>query len=270
MAFAEFDDVRLFYTDEGSGGPPLLLVHGWTCDSHDWTFQLDDFAAVHRVIAADLRGHGRSSVPGDGYRPGIFAADLAALLLRLETGPVIAVGHSLGTLVVSALAVNHPDLVRAVVVVDPAYGLDAALVPMLSEVVAAMRGPEGVESAAGLFDQLDGSAISPALSTWHRRRLLGTPKDVMVETFNGLFGVEDNFSFRPAADEFLRRRACPVLAFHTDAEKAAWEKGVLAESASVSPHHKVVTWGGSGHWLHQERPEQFNASVLQWVAALPA
>jgi pimeloyl-ACP methyl ester carboxylesterase len=269
MAFAELDGVQLFYTDEGAAEPPLLLVHGWTCDSHDWTFQLDDFTAAHRVIAADLRGHGRSSVPGDGYLPRVFADDLAALLVRLETGPVVAIGHSLGTLVVSALAVNHPDLVRAAVVVDPPYGLHAEIAPLLTEVMAAMRGPEGVAAAAGLFDRLDGSNISPALATWHRRRLLGTPKDVIVQTFNGIFGSEDNFAFRPAAVDFLRRRACPVLAFHTDAEKAAWETGVVAESASVSPHSQVVTWADSGHWLHQERPEEFNAAVLDWVATLP-
>ncbi len=269
MAFAQLDEVRLFYTDEGSSDPPLLLVHGWTCDSHDWTFQFDDFTAAHRVIAADLRGHGRSSVPGDGYLPRVFAADLAALLLRLETGPVVAIGHSLGTLVVSALAVDHPERVRAVVVVDPAYGLAASIAPMLAETVAAMRGPQGVETAVGLFDHLDGPAIAPGLSTWHRRRLLGMPKDVLVETFNGIFGVEDSFSFRPAADDFLRRRGCPVLAFHTDPEKAAWESGVLAESASVSAYNEVVTWSDSGHWLHQERPDEFSAAVLQWVAALP-
>jgi pimeloyl-ACP methyl ester carboxylesterase len=43
---------ELFFTDEGSGSP-VLFVHGWTCDSHDWAFQYDAFMARHRVILID-------------------------------------------------------------------------------------------------------------------------------------------------------------------------------------------------------------------------
>ena len=40
MAFADLGDVQLFYTDEGTGDPPMLFVHGYTGDSHDWSWQL--------------------------------------------------------------------------------------------------------------------------------------------------------------------------------------------------------------------------------------
>ena len=66
MAFADMGDVQLFLTDEGTGGPPMLFVHGYTCDSHDWSWQLPHFVAKHRVIVVDLRGHGRSSTPEGG------------------------------------------------------------------------------------------------------------------------------------------------------------------------------------------------------------
>ena len=48
MAYADVNGVRLFYTDDGADGPPLLLVHGWACDSHDWSWQIDAFAEQHR------------------------------------------------------------------------------------------------------------------------------------------------------------------------------------------------------------------------------
>ena len=121
MPFAELGEVSLFYTDAGAGDPPILFVHGYSCDSHDWSWQLPHFASTHRVIAVDLRGHGRSSVPEDGYDPSQYAADLAALLERQSVAPVVAIGHSLGGAIVSALAVEHAEMVRAVVVVDPAY-----------------------------------------------------------------------------------------------------------------------------------------------------
>src|SRR4051794_34702104 len=109
MPFAEGDDIRMFYTDEGSGSP-VLFVHGWTCDSLDWSWQLDAFMAGHRVIAVDLRSHGRTSLGGtDGdHTAQRYASDLAVLLAQLDTGPVVAIGHSLGGVVVSALSVEHP------------------------------------------------------------------------------------------------------------------------------------------------------------------
>jgi pimeloyl-ACP methyl ester carboxylesterase len=78
MAFADVGDVRLFFTDDGDGDRPILFVHGFSCDSHDWTWQFPHFVDGHRVIAVDLRGHGRSSVPDQGYEPRQFAADIAA------------------------------------------------------------------------------------------------------------------------------------------------------------------------------------------------
>ena len=55
MAFAEVEGVRLFFTDDGTGGPPMFFVHGFSCDSHDWNWQIPHFVANHRVIAPDLR-----------------------------------------------------------------------------------------------------------------------------------------------------------------------------------------------------------------------
>jgi pimeloyl-ACP methyl ester carboxylesterase len=72
-------------------------------------------------VAVDLRGHGRSSAPDRGCGAVDLAGAVAAWLRRLSTGPVVAMGHSLGGSVVSALAIEHPDPVRRLVGVDPAY-----------------------------------------------------------------------------------------------------------------------------------------------------
>ena len=118
-------DVELFYTDDGSGARTVLLIHGLSCDSDDWVWQLGPLAGRYRVVAVDLRGHGRSSAPSSGYTPPELAADLAGFIEVLALGPVIAIGHSLGGVVASALAVEYPLLVEAVVTIDPAYGIPA-------------------------------------------------------------------------------------------------------------------------------------------------
>ena len=137
MPFLDVGEAVLFFTDSGEvpgqQGPPVLLVHGWTCDSNDWVFQLDPLASTRRVLAADLRGHGRSSAPAGGYSAQSYAADLVALLDRLGIGEVVVVGHSLGGSVAAALAVEHPDRVRAMVVVEPAYGQEPAALAWLRD-----------------------------------------------------------------------------------------------------------------------------------------
>ena len=55
------DSVRIHYTDQGSGKPTLVFVHGWSCDASYWDAQVPVFAKTHRVIAIDLAGHGSSA-----------------------------------------------------------------------------------------------------------------------------------------------------------------------------------------------------------------
>ena len=84
--------VDLFYTDTGSG-PPVLLLHGWTCDGTDWAWLESDLEVDHRVINVDHRGHGRSSVVDGPYGAKPMAHDAADLLRHLEVDDVIVVGH---------------------------------------------------------------------------------------------------------------------------------------------------------------------------------
>ena len=149
VIFIDLPEVRLFYTDRGSG-PLLLFVHGWMCDSHDWSWQLPAFED-YRAIAVDLRGHGRSSVPDDGYTTKRFAADLVALLDAVDAAPVVVIGHSLGGAVVTALAVEHPDRVRGCVTVDPALGLPADMGSALSSTAMGFDGPEASERLGAIM-----------------------------------------------------------------------------------------------------------------------
>ncbi len=264
MGHCDLGEVRLFFTEDGSGDPPILLIHGWTCDSHDWSWQFDAFTGSHRVVAVDLRGHGRSSTPSSGYKPATMAADLAGLVRSLGLPPVVAVGHSMGALVASALAVEYPELVRAVVAVDPAYGLAgevAAAVPALCD---AMAVPGGLDVVATVLGGMEGSDTSAALRNWHRRRVLGMDQEVVAACARGMYKDADQFGLRQAASDYLRKRSCPTLAVWVSAEAAQWEQSLMD-----NPSDKCVNWSGAGHWLHQERPEEFNELVLSWVRVLP-
>ena len=87
--------VRLWYEERGTG-PALVLLHGWCMSSAVWSFQLEQLSGIFRVIAPDLRGHGRSERSGDGYSFEKFAADIAALFRHLDLRQAILAGWSLG------------------------------------------------------------------------------------------------------------------------------------------------------------------------------
>jgi pimeloyl-ACP methyl ester carboxylesterase len=69
---------------------------------------------------------------------------------------------------------------------------------------------------------------------------------------------------RSESDPYLRRRQCPVLSFYADPLRAPVEAALLADD----PLSRVVSWEGAGHWLHQERPAEFNALVGAWLESI--
>jgi pimeloyl-ACP methyl ester carboxylesterase len=111
----------------GGSGPGVLAVHGITSNSHAWVGvarALDDRASL---AAPDLRGRGRSAhLPGP-YGVAAYARDLLAVLDRLELGQTVVVGHSLGAYIVARLAADHPERVRAAVLVDGGLTIPGAL-----------------------------------------------------------------------------------------------------------------------------------------------
>lgn len=61
------DGVALYYEEQGQGKPALVFVHGWCCDRTYHAPQVAHFSKTHRCVALDLRGHGESDKPEEGY-----------------------------------------------------------------------------------------------------------------------------------------------------------------------------------------------------------
>jgi pimeloyl-ACP methyl ester carboxylesterase len=218
------------------------------------------FVESHRVIAVDLRGHGRSSAPEHGYGALDFASDLAGLLDTLKVERVVAFGHSMGGVVVSALAVEHPERVDGLVCVDPAYLLPDETAQDVEPVIAALDTADPVPLVQQILGGFESAAWAPALRTWQLRRVAGVPPHVLRQAFvsqvKGL-ALESNSA------PYLARRACPVLSFYADPLRVGIETALFTNGESHS-----IGWEGAGHWLHQERPAEFNALVGTWLTSL--
>ena len=90
------DGVQIFYKDWGRG-QPIVFHHGWPLSADDWDAQMLFFVYQgYRVVAADRRGHGRSSQVSDGHDMDHYAADVAAVVEHLDLRDAVHVGHSTG------------------------------------------------------------------------------------------------------------------------------------------------------------------------------
>lgn len=255
---------RLFFTDVGSG-PDVMLLHGWTCDSHDWSWQLPVFESKYRVVAPDLRGHGRSEVmPSGCYAAADYVADIEALILAAYQGrKFILVGHSMGAQIAARVAAKRPDLVRAVVSIDGALGFDAAAArvfgKMAEDLVAGDPGALAAALFAGAYDQ----ATDPAFKRWHARRVQGMPQHVVRETFAPLFTGPDQIGVGEASARFCRQLTVPVYHLCRDPAQAS-----RMESWFSHPKSKVEAWTGAGHWIMLDRKDDVNAAVSAWIDTL--
>lgn len=262
MPWSSVNAVDLFYTDEGEG-LPILLVHGWGCDSNDWVFQIDRLATTYRVVAVDLRGHGRSTArAAGGNTVAQYARDLAGLLSNLGIDSAVVMGHSLGGVVATVLAVEYPELVRAVVNVDPSYATSAATEAIVAALISELGTAVGNAIAASSVAELEVHAPE-WLRTWHRRRLLGVDPVVLRESYEDLYFGPNQVALVEQSAAYLAGRRCPALSFHGNPTKAAWERNLVGRDGST-----VVEWSDVGHWLHQERSAEFNDITMNWLSTL--
>lgn len=110
--YVDHDGTELAVRDHGGEGPPLLLLHGAGRTLADWVSVAPLLARRHRVVAMDLRAHGRSA-PGPWTFP-LVLGDVEAVLRALGMPDATLVGHSLGGMVATLYTLDHPDTPAAV------------------------------------------------------------------------------------------------------------------------------------------------------------
>lgn len=119
MPYANNEGVDIYYEVHGAG-PPLVLLHGFTAQSSQWSAYgyVDELQRSHQLILIDLRGHGRSAKPHErnAYRLQTRLADIAAVLAELGIGRAHFCGYSMGGWLAFGMALFHPTMVASLIV----------------------------------------------------------------------------------------------------------------------------------------------------------
>ena len=246
------DGVELFYAEAGTGEPPVLLVHGWTCDHTAMAPLFTYFRRSHRVITVDLRGHGESDKPEQEYTMAVFADDLAWMCGELGLEKPIVIGHSMGGIIAVEVAARFPDLPSVVVTLDSPVVASAALLDRVKPLV------EGVHSPAfrELQDQFVDSMFLPTDNQERKARIkagmLNTPQHVTVSAFDNVL-----------KDTVSAVRACKVPLLVLAAAESLSDLPRLRE---VCPNVVTGQTVGAGHFHQLEVPEQITAMIERFLA----
>src|SRR5438046_3106362 len=119
MPVGKINEVKIFWELTGSGGEPLVLVHGSWGDHQNWDMVTDKLSKTFRVLTYDRRGHSQSErLTGQGSAEEDID-DLIELIDQLNLSPVHVAGNSFGACIVLKTAAKRPDLFRSIVVHEP-------------------------------------------------------------------------------------------------------------------------------------------------------
>lgn len=261
---AKASAAQLFMTDVGSG-TNVMLLHGWTCDSNDWSWQLPLFQGKYRVVAPDLRGHGRSQVmPSGTYTPENYVLDIERVLLEKRASrKFVLVGHSMGGQIAARLAVKRPDLISGLVSIDGSLGFSGDAATFLKKAAQELREGDLDVVVPALFKQVYAPTTDPALKSWHARRVQGMPAEVVRESFAPLFTGRGQVGTGDESERFCRSLTVPVYHMCRDLAQAR-----RMQSWFSHPKSKIDVWLHSGHWIMQDCKDALNAAVTAWIDSL--
>lgn len=251
MPFLIRDGVKLHYQEAGTG-PAIVFVHGWCCNLTHFAPQFEHFSEHHRVVSVDLRGHGESAKPTDDYSMPLFADDVAFVCRELGIDRVVAVGHSMGGSVVTAMAARHPDLVQAAVGVDSSLIASEASQARLMPRIEAMAGPDYQNAATAMVDSMFLPCDDPARRQTITNGMTSVPQHTMVSAMRANLAQ---------TAETVGTITQPFLLI-----SAGWVPIDLERLRKTFPNLSFAQTYGSGHFSMLEVPEQVNAIIDRFMA----
>lgn len=239
---------------EGQGDAVVLLP-----SSQRGSDDLDDVAgriaaAGHRVLRPQPRGIGASNGSLDNLTLHVLAGDVAAVIRALGGGRAIVVGHAYGHYVARVTDLDHPELVRGVVMAAAAgAGADPAL-PAALDIAADARQPEAARLAAlrRVFFA-DGNDARPWLDGWHPELAPAYRRAAKV----------------PARSAWWSVSHAPVLDLQAASDPWRPRASIDEVRDALGAKASVVVIPGASHALFPEQPEAVARAIVSWAATLP-
>jgi non-heme chloroperoxidase len=261
---------ELAYLDMGQGSP-VVMVHGTISDHRWWKAQLDEFSQRHRVIAYSLRHHYPNVSIGDrsDYLPRTHAADLAGLIQALNLARAHLLGHSYGGFISLLVARDRPELVRSLVLVEPARLAGLITGADAEEAKPILKGiGESQKQVLELLDQGDADEALRVFTnmvrgpgTWE-----GMPNAARAARRDNVHTLKPtlaNPAERFTCDD-ARKIATPTLLVGGDVSPRIFPLMLNGLQPCLTRAERI-TIAKAFHGVYQDNPADFNGEVLAFL-----
>ncbi|MDQ0322594.1 non-heme chloroperoxidase [Pararhizobium capsulatum DSM 1112] len=271
------DGVDIFYKDWGpKDAQPIMFHHGWPLSADDWDGQMLFFLSKgYRVIAADRRGHGRSSQVSEGHDMDHYAADAFAVAEALDLKNAVHIGHSTGGGEVARYVAKHGEpsgrVGKAVLVsaVPPLMlktdanpeGLPIEVFDGFRSALAANRAQFFRDVPSGPFYGFnrEGATIQEGvIQNWWRQGMMGSAKAHYdgIKAFSETDQTED-----------LKAISVPTLVLHGEDDQIVPIADAALKSIKLLKNGTLKTYPKFGHGMLTINADVLNADLLAFIKA---
>ena len=238
--------------DGGAGGIPVVFIHSFGGNVSHWQAQLAHLRTTRRAIALELRAHGESAVPANGdYSVKAFSQDIAAVVDSLALPKFVLVGHSLGGAAALIYTGDHPDRVAGLIVAGTPGATPA---DVSKPVIAALQSDQYQNTMDGYMKQLLANAkpevASKVDAQFHR---LSRAQSTTI--------VKETFAYDPKPA--LAAYNGPMLSVTTAAEK---DTPMSLHNLKPGMQHQTIA--GTSHWMHMDKPDEFNTIMDKFLQGI--
>src|SRR5216683_1691970 len=226
---ARCNDIDVAWFEVGRGAP-LILIHGLADDHRAWRRALPDLVLRHRVLMYDLRGHGETSLGRPDGTLTQLAADLASLMKSIGVGSADVAGFSLGGTIAMRMAIDHPELVKRLVLVATS------------------------------------SRVGKTAADWYRRRVDMVEQEDPELRATLDRDTADVYAQAPAElDPELAGISAPTLIVASELDRHCPPKAAEVIAAGIKGSRMEVI-AGAGHPIPVEKPRELAGSMNAFLA----
>lgn len=250
--------LTLQYAEQGSpSAPALILLHGFTDSWFSYSRVMAALAARHHVIALSQRGHGDSSRPTDGYAMVDLAADVVGLMDARSLARATVIGHSMGSIVATELALAAPERLDALVLMGANTSWNTPEIVAFQQEVAALADPV----PAAFVREFQGSTAFEPLPDAFMERVVAESLKLPARVWRAALAGHI------AADYVERLGAIrmPTLVLG-GAEDAYCPADKQRELAARLGNAELKLYPRVGHCPHWERPDAFVEDVEAFLS----
>ena len=258
---ARCNDIDLAWFEVGRG-EPLVLIHGLADDHRAWRRALPDLVLRHRVLMYDLRGHGETSLGRPDGTLTQLATDLASLMKSIGVGNADVAGFSLGGTIAMRMAIDHPELVKRLVLVATSSRVGKTAADWYRRRVEMVE-HEDPELRATL-DRDTADVYAQAHSELDAGLLIRRQSTADPRGYGNACAAMAALNAAPLDPE-LARISAPTLIVASELDRHCPPKAAEIIAAGIRGS-RVEVMAGAGHPIPVEKPRELAGSINAFLA----